>query len=71
MVQQRLCGLALDAAEKEEVHAELAAHLEETYEALLREGMPEPEAIERALSQAGDWQNLRRRIKRPGQRRTS
>jgi len=36
LVRQRLGGLTLDAAEKEEVHAELAAHLEETYEALLR-----------------------------------
>jgi hypothetical protein len=62
LVRQRLSGLALDAAEKEEVHAELAAHLEESYESLLREGMPEPEAIERALSLAGDWQDLRRRI---------
>ncbi len=62
LVRQRLAGLALDATEKEEVHAELAAHLEETCEALLREGMPEPDAIRRALSQVEDWQELRRRI---------
>jgi hypothetical protein len=62
IVRKRLEGLTLDAAEREEVHAELAAHLEETYEALLREGMLESDAIHRALSLAGDWQNLRRRI---------
>ena len=62
LVRQHLSGLAFDVAEKEEVHAELATHLEETYEALLREGTAEPDAIERALSLAGDWQNLRRRI---------
>ncbi len=62
LVRQRLSGLALDAPDKEEVHAELAVHLEETYETLLREGMLEPDAIHRALSLANDWQNLQRRI---------
>jgi len=62
LVRQRLSGLAFNAAERDEVHAELAVHLEETYEVLLREGMPERDAIRRALSLAGDWQDLRRRI---------
>jgi hypothetical protein len=62
IVQQRLCGLALDAAEKEEVHAELAAHLEETYEALLREGMTRAAAVQHALGEVENWQDLRRRI---------
>jgi hypothetical protein len=62
LVRQRLGGLTLDAAEKEEVHAELAAHLEETYEALLREGIPEPAAIHRVLSLASDWNDLQRKI---------
>ncbi len=62
LVSQRLAGLALDAAEKEEVHAELAAHLEETYEDLLREGVPEQDAIQRALSLASDWRDLQRSI---------
>lgn len=61
-VRQRLSGLALDAAEKDEVHAELAAHLEETYETMRREGMSDGEAADRALSQVGDWDDLRRRI---------
>jgi hypothetical protein len=62
LVRRRLSGLTLDAAEKDEVQAELAAHLEESYEALLKEGMPEQPAVHRALAQVEDWQDLRRRI---------
>lgn len=62
LVRQRLSGLALDAAEKDEVHAELAAHLEEMYESLLKEGEAEPASVQQVLSLAGDWQELRRRI---------
>jgi hypothetical protein len=62
IVRKRLEGLTLDAAQQEEVHAELAAHLEETYEALLGEGMLESDATRQALSLAGDWQNLRQGI---------
>lgn len=64
LVRRRLPGLALDLSEKEEVHAELAAHLEESYEVSLREGLSKPDAICRALSLAGDWQDLRRRIQK-------
>jgi hypothetical protein len=62
LVRQRLTGLALDAPEKDEIHAELAAHLEDAYESLLRNGVCESEATKRALSLADDWQDLRRRI---------
>ena len=62
LVRQRLSGLSLDATEKDEVHAELAAHLEETYEGLVKEGEAEPAAVQRVLSLAGDWGDLRRRI---------
>jgi hypothetical protein len=64
LVRKHLDGLTLDAAEREEVHAELAAHLEETYEALLREGMPESDAICRAISLACDWRDLKRKIQK-------
>lgn len=64
LVRQRLSGLGLDAAEKEEVHAELAAHLEETYEGLVKEGEAGPAAVQRVLSLAGDWKDLRRRIQK-------
>ena len=62
IVSQRLAGLALDAAEKEEVHAELAAHLEESYESLRTKGLPEQTAMQQTLAQVADWQDLRRRI---------
>ena len=39
LVRQRLSGLALDPAERDEVHAELAAHLEEAYESMLTDGI--------------------------------
>jgi hypothetical protein len=62
IVRRRLGGLALNAAEKEEVHAELAPHLEESYESLRAEGLSEPAAMQQTLAQVLDWQDLRRRI---------
>jgi hypothetical protein len=62
IVRQRLSGLALDAAEKEEVALELAAHLEESYEGFCKQGLPEEEAASRALGQVSDWQELQRGI---------
>jgi hypothetical protein len=62
IVCQRLSGLTLDAAEKDEIHAELAAHLEESYEALLKEGMPEQAAVHHVLSQVANWRDLQRKI---------
>jgi hypothetical protein len=62
LVGQRLAGLELDAAEKEEVHAELAAHLEESYEGLRKQGISETEAVRSALSQVTNWRDLQRRI---------
>src|SRR5690348_3835507 len=62
LVRQRLSGLALDAAEQDEVHAELASHLEESYEALLKENVPEQAAFRRVLFQVANWRDLQRRI---------
>jgi hypothetical protein len=62
LVERRLAGLALEPEERAEVIAEVAAHLEDTCETMLRQGMTEEEAVRRALSQAGDWQNLQRKI---------
>jgi len=62
LVRQRLSGLALDAAEKEEIHAELAAHLEESYEVFCAEGLPQREAVERTLVQVADSQDLQLKI---------
>jgi hypothetical protein len=62
LVRQRLSGLALDAEEKDEVHAELAGHLEETHERLRKEGLRDPDAMQRTLAQVADWHDLRHKI---------
>ena len=62
LVRQRLSGLALDASEREDVHAELAAHLDESCEELQSEGLPEREAVQRTLAQVPDWQDLGHKI---------
>lgn len=62
LVRQRLSGLALEAAERDEIHAELATHLEEWYEAFCAQGVPQLEAVERTLMQVADWQDLQRKI---------
>jgi hypothetical protein len=62
VVESRLSGLALEPAEKAEVIAELAAHLEQICEELRRQGMTQEEAVARTLSQVEDWQDLRRKI---------
>jgi hypothetical protein len=62
LVRQRLSGLALDSTEKEEVHSELAAHLEESYDTFRSAGLAEHEAVQRTLAQSGDWKGLQREI---------
>jgi hypothetical protein len=62
LVRQRLSGLALDPAERDEVHAELAAHLEEAYESMLGDGINNSKAAKRTLGLAKDWQVLQRKI---------
>jgi hypothetical protein len=62
IVRRELAGLVLGAEERREVIAELAGHLEETFEELWREGLPKEAAAARALSQVENWQSLRREI---------
>lgn len=62
LVRAKLAGLAMEPREKCEVIEELAAHLEEIFAELRRQGMTEEAAIQRTLSQVEDWQDLRRRI---------
>ena len=62
LVRQRLSGLFLDATEKEEVHSELAAHLEDSYVAFCKTGLTEGEAARRAMEQVSDWQDLQAKI---------
>jgi hypothetical protein len=62
IVARQLDRLGLDAAEKAEVFAEVAAHLEETFEEMRSRGLKEDEAVRRTLAQAGNWRTLQRNI---------
>lgn len=62
LVCRHLFLLPLDAAEKDEIHAELAAHLEDAYESMLRDRINDAEAAKRTLCLAKDWQDLQRKI---------
>ncbi len=62
LVQERLAGLALEPEERAEVMAEVAAHLEDVCEEMLRQGITEEEAVQRALANAGNWRDLQRKI---------
>lgn len=62
LVRQRLSGLALDPAEKDEVQRELAAHLEESYEVFCTEGLPEKQAMDRTMEKVSDWRELQRKV---------
>ena len=62
LVRRRLSGLALDSGEKEDVQKELAAHLEDSYEDLVRKGFADSEATKRTFAQVADWRKLERSI---------
>ena len=62
-VRELFAELALDEREKEDVVAEFAGHLEDTYEALRRQGLAEGDAVRRAFSQVRNWNDLQRKIR--------
>jgi hypothetical protein len=62
LVQQRLAALAIEDGEATQVFEELAGHLEENYRSLIKAGLSEEIAANRALAQVGDWQDLKRKI---------
>ena len=62
LVKRRLDKLALEPHEKAEIIVEVAAHLEDACDAMRERGVPENEAVERALSQVGSWRDLQNRI---------
>jgi hypothetical protein len=62
LISERMGVLAPSGAVRDEVVAELATHLEELYQACRARGASESQAIEIALSQATDWQELGREI---------
>lgn len=59
-VQQRLAGLRLDAAERDEVIAEISDHLELATQDLGHRG--EGDLKNRVLAEVGDWSRLRKKI---------
>jgi hypothetical protein len=63
LVRERVGSLHLPRATKEEIVSELAAHLEDLYEAQIAGGMDESEAFERALDRAS-WRGLAKNIER-------
>jgi hypothetical protein len=62
-VRKNLKNLGLTPHVQEEVIAELADHLQDHYEQLRAEGIPESEALERSLEQASGWRQMSRRIR--------
>ena len=62
LISERMGVLALSGAVRDEVVAELATHLEELHQACRARGASESQAVEIALSQATDWQELGREI---------
>ena len=74
LVRERMDSSRLHAADREEVIAELAAHLEEAYEVLRAQGLVEEEAVRRALQEAGEWEvlagNIRQSKEQPMNQRT-
>src|SRR5260221_10204519 len=64
LVRERLDPSALPPEHREQVILELAAHIEETYEAARAQGLTETEAEKRALQEAGDWHVLGKDIQR-------
>jgi hypothetical protein len=62
LVRQKTEDLRLSPAQKEDVTAELASHLEEFYDEQRALDVPEPEAERRSLDELSDWAELRRRI---------
>jgi cation transport ATPase len=62
LVEERLASLVLEPEEKAEVVAEVATHLEELCQGMLRDGITEDEAVRRTLSRVGNWRDLQRKI---------
>jgi hypothetical protein len=64
LVRNRMLTLKLPHDVKEDVVAELGAHLQEIYEEAIIRGLDETEATARALQQVEDWKGLVAQISR-------
>jgi hypothetical protein len=62
LVRDRLALLDLNTAERDEVCTELAAHLEDSCEALRSTGVTGSQAVQSTLCQVTDWEDLRCQI---------
>lgn len=62
LVRERMDPTTLPPAHREEIVSELAAHLEETYEAARTQGMNETAAVELTLQEVRDWHVLAKEI---------
>ena len=62
LISERMGTLVLSPEMRQEVIAELATHLEDVYQNCRARGVNESQAIEIALCQAADWQELAREI---------
>jgi hypothetical protein len=58
LVHRHLESVRVDERRRREISAELAAHLEDAYDAALRSGCTEAEAIARAMERVPDWSSL-------------
>jgi len=64
LVRKRLFKLGLASSTTEEVIAELAFHLEETYQHAVTNGLTQRPAIKIALQEVGDWHVLATEVER-------
>jgi hypothetical protein len=62
LVRKRLAGIQLSEGDAAPVAEELASHLEEAYEAMVLDGLPEQAALRKVLQQVNAWQRLKSEI---------
>ncbi len=67
IVRTRIGALGLSAEREEEIHAELAGHLEDAYTEARRRGRTADDAEAHALEQVSDWTQLAQAIRRADQ----
>jgi hypothetical protein len=63
-VERHLQSLEVSGEREEEIRAELAEHLKDTYQSALRRGLSPEAAMARAQEQVPDWRKLAGRIRR-------
>ena len=68
IVRTRLNALGLSAEREDEIHAELAGHLEEAYAEARRRGLTADDAAAYALERVPDWTQLAQAIRRADQK---